>query len=374
MVEIKKVETKGQIKKFVRFSEKIYQGNPFYVPPIQFDEMNLANPRKNASFDDCDMVSFLAVKDGKIAGRIMGIISHLYNKKNNEKRVRFSRFECINDQTVANALFDAVETWAKEKGMETIHGPLGFNDLEREGLMVFGFDTIGTFQGSYNPEYYQKLVEAYGYEPEARWVEWRMHVPEKIPERVERVANAIEKRYGFYEKRFKSIKQIIKQYRREFFRLLDLCFENIYATVPFTEKLIKQTISLFNLVLDRDYITLIFNKNDEIIAFGLGYASLAKAMNKSKGRFLPFGIFRIFHAIKFPKTLELGLIGVHPDYQKMGVPALIINNMMQRIYKNGIKVCETGLQLETNIPVLSVFEMFDRELVRKKVCYVKKLK
>ena len=373
MVEVKKVKNRREMKKFVRFPTELYKDNPYYVPPIELDELNLANPKKNASFEESEAEYFLAYRDGKVVGRIAGIISHSYNKKNKTKYARFSRFDLIDDSEVAKALLETAENWAREKGMEYIHGPLGFNDLEREGLMVSGFDVMGTFQASYNAPYYQKLVEENGYVPDCKWVEWRIPVPQEENERAERVARMVEKRYGFHEKHFKNKNEIIKKYGKEFFKLLDECYENIYGTIPFNDKLVKQTIGLFKLVLDPDYISLIFNKNDELIGFGLGYPSLAQAMNKSKGRYLPFGFIRMLKAIKHPKVLELGLIAVKPEYQRLGVTAVIISNMHKRMRDNGIIYADTGLQLETNLSAIASLDMFERELVRRKVCYIKKL-
>ena len=187
MIEVIQVKSKKEFKKFVKFPTELYKNNPYYVPPIELDEYNLTNPKKNASFDDCDAVYFLAYKDGKVVGRVAGIICKLYNEKNNSKRARFSRFDLIDDEKVAKALLTAVEDWAKAMGMEDIHGPLGFNDLEREGLLTYGFDTIGTFQGSWNADYYEKHIINNGYEPDARWVEWRISMPEKLDDKVEKL-------------------------------------------------------------------------------------------------------------------------------------------------------------------------------------------
>lgn len=374
MIEVKQVLTKHEFKKFVKFPTWLYKNDKNYVPPIELDELNLTNPKKNASFEDSDAVYFLAYKDGKVVGRIAGIICHLYNKKNNTKRARFGRFDLIDDAEVAKALFDAVEGWAKSKGMVDIHGPLGFNDLEREGLMTYGFDKLGTFQGSYNADYYEKHVENNGYVPDARWVEWRMYIPKQVDEKVSRMSKIIEKRYGFYEAKFKNTKEILKKYGKKFFELLDECYADLYGTMPFSEKLVDQTIGLFKMVLDKKYISIILDKDGEMAGFGVGYASLARAMQKSRGRYLPFGIFRMLKAIKRPKALELALIAVKPKYQKMGVTAIIINNMMERIIKEGrIVYADTGGQLETNTKVINALDMIDRDLIRKKVCYVKTL-
>ena len=374
MLEIRKVENKRDFKKFVKFPSELYKNHPYYVPSFELDEYNLTNPKKNASFDESEAVYFLALRDGKIVGRIAGIISHAFNQKNNAKNARFSRFDVENDVEAGHALLRAAEDWARSKGMDTIHGPLGFNDLEKEGLMVSGFDTIGTFLGSYNYPYYKDIIESYGYAPDCNWVEWRFEIPEKIDERVERVSKIVEERYGFHEKKFKNKNEILKNYGKQFFKLLDDCYKDLYGTIPFNDKLVDQTIDLFRLVIDNDFISLIFDKNDELAGFGIGFPSLAKALQKAKGRYLPFGFLHMLHAIKHPKTIELGLIAVKPEYQKMGVTALIIRNMQKRIIeRGGILYADTGPQLEDNTPAIQSLNMFDRELVRRKTCYIKKL-
>ncbi|MBO4569790.1 MAG: GNAT family N-acetyltransferase [Clostridia bacterium] len=373
MIEIKKISSKRDMKKFVKFPTNLYKDNPNYIPPIELDEFNLTNPKKNASFEESEAEYYLALDDGKVVGRIAGIISHAFNTKNNAKYARISRFDAIDNDEVAKKLIETVENWAKDKGMEYVHGPLGFNDLEREGLMTYGFDTIGTFQGSYNADYYEKFFTENGYKPDCKWVEWRIQVPDKPNERVARVAENVSKRFGFYEKKFKNKNEIIDNYGKKFFELLDECFVNLYGTIPFNQKLVDQTIGLFKLVIDPDYVSLVFNKEDELIGFGLGYPSLARAMQKSKGRFLPFGWARLLHAIKHPKTLELGLIAVKPEYQKKGVTSIIINNMLARMIKNKITYCDTGCQLETNTSALAALDMFEREIVRRKTCFVKKI-
>jgi len=373
MVEVREVKSRREFKKFVKFPTKLYKNDKNYVPPFELDEFNLTNPKKNASFDDSEAVYFLAYRDGKVVGRIAGIICRLYNEKNNTKRARFSRFDLIDDEEVAKALFEKVEAWAREKGMEDIHGPLGFNDLEREGLMTFGFDKLGTFQGSYNADYYEKHVVNNGYVTNERRVAWRMHIPKAMDEKCARMSKVIERRYGFYEAEFKNAKEIVDKYGYKFFELLDECYKDLYGTMPFSKKLVDQTIGLFKLVLDKKYISIILDKEGEMAGFGVSYASLATALQKSKGRYLPFGWIRMLRAIKKPKRLELALIAVKPKYQRMGVTAIIINNMMERIIKDDIEYADTGCQLETNTSVINALDMIPRELVRRKVCYIKKL-
>ena len=221
MITVREITKKKDFKKFVRFVDVLYKDNKCYVPPFEQDELDLTNPKKNACFEESEAAYFLAEEDGRVVGRISGIISHAYNQKNGTKRARFSRFECINNKEVADKLLKAAEDWAKGKGMDSIHGPLGFNDLEREGLLVEGFDKVGTYLTSYNFDYYQGFIESNGYVPDARWVEWRIPVPKQQDERVERVASLVEKRYGFYEKKFKSASKMIDEYGEKFFELLD---------------------------------------------------------------------------------------------------------------------------------------------------------
>ncbi len=373
MVTVRQITQKKDLKKFVRFVDELYKDNKCYVPLFESDEMNLTNPKKNASFAECDVAFFLAEKDNKVVGRIMGIISHPYNKKNNTKRARFSRFECINDHEVADKLLRAAEDWARSMGCDSIHGPLGFNDLEREGLMVEGFDVEGCYITSYNFDYYQKFIEDNGYTVDAKWVEWRIPVPKEVNARANKVAEMVEKHYGFHEKHFKSASEVINKYGKKFFSLLDECYEHVYGTIPFSDELVKQTIKSFKMILDLDYISLIFNKEDELIGYGIGFPSLSKALIKCRGRYFPTGIFDLLKAIKHPKVIELGLIAVKPEYQKLGVTALIIKNMHSRMIKNGIVYCDTGCQLEDNLPAISALDMFEREVVRRKNCYIKQL-
>ena len=374
MLEIKKVQSKADFKKFVRFPMLLYKGNDNYVPAFELDEYNLTNPKKNASFKETDAIYFLAIRDGKIVGRIAGLISHAYNKKNNARYARFSRFDVENDIEAGHALLKAAEDWARENGMDTIHGPLGFNDLEREGLLVEGFDKKGTYIGSYNNPYYKDIIESFGYTPDCKWVEWRIPTANQDIQRAHRVAGIVEKRYGFYEKKFKSKKELLSKYGRKFFELLDECYENIYGTIPFNDQLIKQTIDQFMLIIDLDFVSLIFDKNDQLAGFGIGFPSLGEALYKSKGRYLPFGFIRMLKAIKNPKVLELALIAVKPEYQKMGLTAIIISKMFGRILERGnIEYCDTGCQLETNTAALASLDVFDREIIRRKICYIKKL-
>ena len=374
MYTIREISKRKDLKKFVKFPTLLYKDNPNYVPPMESDEYKMATNR-NAHFDECEHAYFLAEDENKnVVGRIAVVILYPFNEKNNSKYARFTRFDFIDSEEVAHLLLKTAEDWAKSKGMEFIHGPLGYDDLEREGLTTYGFENFGAFVTGYNAPYYQKYVESYGFTPDAKWVEWRFKLPQPINERVERVANVVEKRYGFHEKKFRSINQLIKLHGNDFFDLLDETFVDLYGTMPMNDKLRKQVISMFKLVLDKRYICLVFDKNEKLCGFAVTWPSLAKAMRETNGRALPFGFIKWLKAIKNPTAVELGIIAVKKEYQKLGVTAFMIKNLLERLSKiKTITYADTGVQLETNTGAIRSLEMFDRTLIRKKTCYIKKI-
>ncbi len=374
MFTIRKINKRKDYKKFIKFPTELYKDNENYIPPMESDEYKMTT-KKNAHYKDCDQAYFLAEdENGKVIGRIACLIMHRFNEKNNSKYARFSRFDVIDDEEVAHALLATAEDWAKSKGMEYIHGPLGYDDLEREGLMVYGFEHRGSFITSYNAPYYQTYIENYGYTPDAKWVEWKFNFPQTMDARVEKIANIVEKRYGFHEQEYKNLNSLIKKHGDNFFNLMDESFKELYGTFPFNDELRKQVISMFKLVLNKKYICLVFDKKEELIGFGLTWPSLAEAMQKTKGRALPLGFLKWLKAIKKPEALELGIIAVKEEYRKFGVTGFIIKKLFDRISTMpNVKFAVTGVQLETNTGAISSLEMFDRELIRRKTCYIKKL-
>ena len=373
MLTIRQIEKRKDLKKFVRFPTELYKDNPNYVPPMESDEYKMATP-KNAHFNECEHAYFLAEEDGKVVGRIACVVIHPFNEKNKCKYARFTRFDVIDDEKIAHELLKTAEDWAKKQGMEYIHGPLGYDDLEREGLMVEGFEHQGSFLTSYNAPYYQGFIENYGYKPDAKWVEWRFKMPLVLDERTARVADIVERRYGIHEKPFKNVNELIKNHGDDFFNLMDETFEELYGTYPFNDELRKQTIAMFKLILDKKYLCLVFDKNEKLIAFALTWPSLARAMKETNGRMLPFGFIKWLKALKKPKAMELAIIAVKKEYQKLGITAFMIKKLMDRVgHIESIKYADTGVQLETNTGAIRSLEMFERELIRRKTCYIKKL-
>jgi len=373
MIEIKEVKTKKDIKTFVQFPHTLYKGNPNYVPFLNIDEINKFDEKKNESYEDCDVKCYLAYKDGKVVGRIAGIIQRLYNEKVNEKRVRFSRFDCINDTEVSRALFSTVEAWAKEMGMKLIHGPMGYNDLDREGLLIEGFDQMSTFEEQYNHEYYASLIEDYGFKKEVDWVEYRIFSPKEPNERIERVARVVSKRYNLKVVKAKSVKSFIKEYKDQFFETLDQAYSPLYGVVPFSEKMKNSLIDQFSLILKKDFIVAVVDDKNNMVGFGLVFPPMSQAVNKSQGKLLPCGLFRILRQIKNPKSIDLGLIAIKPEYQNKGVNTLILSVLINGMIEKKIEYAETNLMLENNTRIQSQWDIFDYIQHKRRRSYVKEI-
>lgn len=371
MIEIREVVTKTDIKKFVDFPTKLYKKCKNYVHPIRMDEINLFDKDKNVSYDDCEIIYFLALSEGAVVGRIAGIIQKLYNEKTGEKRARFSRFDTINDVKVAKALLKAVENWAKDKGMNIVHEPMGFNDLDREGMLIEGFDEIATFEEQYNFDYYPRLMEKCGYKKEIDWLEYKVFAPKKVDERIERLAEVVLKRYDLRIVNEKSKKKLIDRYKDGIFEVIDEAYSPLYGVVPLTQKLREQLTAQFELFLSLKFFIVVVDKNDRVVAFGFAFPSLSRAMNKSRGKFLPFGIFRMIHAIKYPKIVDLALIGIRPEFQGKGVNAVIMRFLMQQMINEKIEYCETNLNLEDNIKIQQQWESFEHVQHKKRRSYIK---
>ena len=373
MIEIVEVKNKKDRKKFIDFPTKLYKGVKQYVHPLRMSEFELFNPKKNVSFEDCDVVYYLAYKDGEVVGRIAGILQKLYNKKSNEKRVRFTRFDCINDKEVAKALLSSVENWAKKMGMNIVHGPMGFNDLDREGLLVEGFDEVATFEEAYNFAYYKDLIENCGYQKEVDWIEFNIIMPSEVDEKTSRVADLVKQRYHLKNAEKTSKKAFIKKYAKQIFKLLDDAYGPLYGVVPYTDKLRKQIIDQFKLFISLDYMSLIVDENDEPIAWGFAIPSLSEVINKCEGRLTLKSIFQILKAVKKPSQLDLALIAVKPGWHSKGVPALIMREMVQSFIKHKIKSCETNLNLEDNLHIIQLWKNYEHRQHKRRRAYVKYL-
>jgi|LGOV01.1.fsa_nt_gb GNAT superfamily N-acetyltransferase len=374
MIEIREVKTRRSIKKFINFQLKLYKGNKFYVPPLIADEIKYLQKAKNPAFENADIVLFTAYKDGEMVGRIAGFILHDYNTKMQENRVRFSRFDSINDKEVAKALFCAVEGWAKAKGMDIAHGPLGANDLDREGLLIDGFEELSTFETQYSYAYYVDLIEANGYKKEVDWIEYRIYLPSKVDERVARISNLVLKRSKLHLAPNERKGKYIDKYQAGIFETLDAAYAKLYGVVPINDGVRREVVKQFKLLIQPRFISIVLDEFNKVVAFGLVMPALAKAVQKSRGKYLPFGVFRYLRASRKPKDVDLALIAVRPEYQLKGVNAIVLGDLTQSIINEGIAYVETNLLLESNSQVQAQFEKYKKDQHKKRRSYVKKIK
>ena len=373
MIEIVRVVSKKDKKEFVDFPLRMYKDNKYFAPPIYADEMTIFS-NKNAYFASSESVFFLAKEDGKTVGRIQGIIQKQYNEIHNEKRLRFTRFDAVDDERVAKALFDALIEFGKEKQMEILCGPLGYSDLEREGLLVYGFDQMSTFAEQYNYPYYEKLIESVGLTKEVEWLEFKVKFPKTKSEKIKRVAERTLEINNLHIADPKlSKRKLLKKYADGIFNCLDVCYKELYGTVPFTDEVKKQVLSQFNLVIAKKYILVILDENDEVVAFAFCMPAIGKALQKSSGKLTLPAIVKLLKAIKNPNVIEFCLIGVVPKYQSKGVNAIALDGIMDMLSKGNISHCETNLCLDYNSKILAQWKYFDAENHKRRRSYFKKI-
>ncbi|MBQ7408631.1 MAG: hypothetical protein IJW13_05095 [Clostridia bacterium] len=371
MIEIKQVNNAKERKNFLDFANKMYKGNPCYVPPLYADEKTLFSD-KNVYFDTCESCFFNAYKQGEHVGRIQGIIQHASNQKTGQERARFTRFDAIDDQNVAHALFEAVENWAKSKGCEIICGPLGFSDLEREGLLIDGFDQENTFEEQYNHPYYSALIEGEGYAKETDWLEYRLFKPERN-EKVKRISKMVMEKHKLRLIQPDNIKTFIKTYKDGIFHVLDEGYKHLYGTVPFTDRMKKQLIDQFMLIIKPDYVGVILNEKDEVVAFGLCFPSIGDALAGGNGKLYPSTLIKLLKTINNPKHLDLALIAVLPQYKNLGFNSIVVDGLIELMIRKDIEYCETNLNLEDNYPIQAQWKYFPHVQHKRRRSYIKKL-
>lgn len=373
-ITIERVSTKQDLKKFIRFNYFLYKNNPYSVPDLYDDMLNTFHPQKNAALEFCEAEYFLAYRDGKLVGRVAGIINHRANNTWKKKEVRFGWIDFVDDPEVSAALIRAVEEWGKAKGMDTIQGPLGFTDMDAEGMLVEGFDQLSTMATIYNYPYYPQHMERMGFQKDADWVEFRITVPQTVPEKMQRIADLVSRKYNLHVKKLKNMKEINEQgYGQKIFNLINECYAPLYGYSQMTEAQIKQYIRTYLPILDLRMVTLIENEQDELIAVGVSMPSLSVALQKAKGKMWPFGWFYLAKALflKKPDTLDLLLVGVKPEYQSKGVNALLFADLIPIYTRLGLKWAESNPELETNNKVQAQWEYFETTQHKRRRAYKK---
>ncbi len=369
-IKIKEVKTKSDLNKFIAFPDKLYKGNKYRVPQLHMYEKGSLVPEKNPAFEYCEAKYWLAYKNDKIVGRIAGILNKKSNEIWKENYVRFGWIDFIDDIEVSKALIKTVENWAKKFNVEAVHGPLGFTDMDLEGMLVEGFDEIGTQATLYNYPYYPEHLEKLGYAKDVDWIQHEIKVPNKVPERVKRISDLVLRKYNLRILDAKKPKDILP-YAKSMFYTLNEAFADLYGYVPLTDKQIKKYTNDYFSMIDTKYVCFVLDKNDEVVGFGISVLSLSKALQKAKGKLFPFGFIHILKALKKNDTVDMLLQGVKKDYRKKGVVSIFYNKMMQAYIDNGIKIAITSHILEDNKDSHQLFDAYDtRQHLRRRI-YIK---
>ena len=377
LTTIKKVSTKRELKKFIRFNYELYKENPYSVPDLYDDMLNTFNKKKNAAFEFCEADYFLAYRDGRIVGRVAAIINHRANEKWGCKNVRFGWIDFIDDPEVSDLLIRTVEQWGRERGMTHIVGPLGFTDFDAEGMLIEGFDQLGTMATTYNYPYYPKHMDRMGFQKNADWVEYKIFIPDAIPEKHQRISDLIQRKYNLKIKKYTSSKLIAKEYGQAIFELMNEAYSPLYGYSPLTQRQIDQYVRMYLPIVDLRMVTLITDDDDQLVAVGISMPSLSEALQKSHGRLLPLGWYYLLKALFFKrraKMLDLLLVAVKPEYQNKGVNALLFSDLIPVYQKLGFIFAESNPELELNGKVQAQWDYFKTEQHKRRRAFIKEIK
>lgn len=369
IVEVK--DNKG-LRKFVKFVNDLYEDNEFFVPDLVMDEVNTLRWDKNPAYEFAEASFFLAYKDGELVGRIGVMVNHRANEKWNQKNARFTHFDFIDDFEVSSKLMETATNWAKERGYDTLHGPLGLTDLDHQGMLLEGFEELDMFITIYNASYYKEHMARLGFEKEVDWVEYQIPVPKESENKYTRIASIVKRKFGYKVLEFTRKKDILP-WAKKVFKLYNVAYAPLFASSTLSDKQIDMYIDTFFGFVNPDFIKIILNKKDEVIGFGITFPSLSKAMQKAKGKLFPFGFIHILRAIKTSKTLDLYLVAVHPDYQGTGASALLIDSVMKAAQRHGMEFAETGPELENNTSVQTMWKYLERRRHRRRRVFIKKI-
>lgn len=371
-ITTKEVITKSDLKKFIKFPFKLFKNNPYWIPPLNADEMGTLRKDKNPSFDYCEARYWLAYKNGEIVGRIAAIINNRANEKWNYNHMRFGWIDFIDDLDVSKALLNEVEKWANERGLDLVEGPMGFTDMDNEGMLVDGFDKMPTIANIYNFPYYPEHMEKHGYKKQEDWLQFKFNASQPVPPKMERLNKLIMEKYNLHIKSFTKAKQILP-YGRKFFQTLNKSFVNLYGFVELTDKEIDRYVKQYLSFIRPELVCLVFDNEDNIVAFGISMPTLSKAHQKAKGKLFPFGFIHLLRALKKTDEIDLYLNGVHPDWQKKGVASIYYAEMNKAYIRLNVKVAVSNQQLESNTDAIAMWNNYESEPYLRRRCYVKEI-
>lgn len=365
---------RDQLSQYVQFPIDLYRDNACYVPPLVIDQIATLSPEGNPAFDFCEAQSFMAFDNGEPVGTITAIINRAANEKTGQKQMRFGFMDFIDSDEVVDSLFEAVTQWGRERGMEEMVGPVGFTDMDPEGMLIEGFDEMGTMATIYNYPYYVRHMERLGFVKDADWIEYRITIPDGIPEKHQRIGEIVARKYGLKVLKYTSRKKIRREYGRAIFELVNEAYADLYGFVPLTDRQIEHYINVYIDVLRLEDVSLVVDSEGTLVALGISMPSLSQALRKSHGRLFPFGWYHLLKAIKgHTDVVDLLLVAVKPEYQSKGVNALIFNDLIPRYIANGYKFAESNVELEGNESVQKQWEYFERRQHRRRRAWKKSL-
>ncbi len=371
-VTITEVTDRNKLKAFIDFPNALYKGNPHFVPALNFDEEATLRKDKNPAFDYCEARYWLACRNGRTVGRIAGIVNHAYIEKWKNPYVRFGWIDFEEDEQIANALLSQVENWAKELGMKAVHGPLGFTDLDHEGMLIEGFDELGTMATIYNYPYYPVFLEKFGYAKDTDWVQFKITMPAAMPDKLVKMASIVQRRLGLSLVPLRSSKDILP-YAEDIFRLINSSYSDLYAVVPLNERQVKYYTKQYFSFIRPDFVSLVVDQEGKLAAFGVTMPSLSLALQKANGRLFPFGFFYLWRAMKRNTLGDLYLVAIRKDLQGKGVNAMFMHELTKTFIENGIEFAEANPQLEDNLPVQSLWKHYESRQHKRRRCYIKHL-
>jgi GNAT superfamily N-acetyltransferase len=369
-IQIKEITTLKELKTFINFPFELYRDNPYWVPSLMFDELNTLRQDKNPAFEHCEAKYWMAYRDGHVVGRVAAILNKRHIEKWGQRYMRFGWIDFIDDPSVSKALVMTVEAWAKETGMSAVHGPLGFTDLDREGMLVDGYKELGTLATIYNHPYYPKHLEKLGYIKDTDWMEYEFFVPPEPNETIARIADLALRRNKLKILELRNKKELL-QYTKELFKLLDDEYKHLYGTVPLTEKQIQAYINQYFGFVTPDFVPMVMDQNNRMVAFGIVMPSLSLALQKTKGQLFPFGFVHLLRALKKNDRADLYLVAVRSEYQGKGVNAILMNKMHGVFNKLGIKKVESNPELETNQNVQGQWKYYEKRQHKRRRVYIK---
>ena len=368
-LEIRKVSTRRDLNRFIDFPFQLYKGNEFWVPPMIFDELNTLRKDKNPAFEYCEAEYWIAYRDNKHVGRIAGIINHKESERWNEKLVRFGWIDFIDDADVSRILIETVKEWGRSKGMTSIHGPLGFTDMDPEGMLTEGYDQISSLSAIYNYPYYVDHMEKLGFRKASDWIQFEITIPGSIPDKVERMTRIVLEKYKLHLLKPRKASEI-RPYAAKMFAMYNKAFYDLYGFTELTKRQMDSYTQQYFGFIRPEFVSLIIDNQDDVVGFGITMPCLAKALQKAKGRLFPFGFLHILRAMKWNDTIHMYLIGVRPDYQGKGVLALVYHELNKAYIDAGIKLARTHPQLEENFRAITIWKNYDARVNIRRRCWI----